>query len=101
MKTHEMRDLLYAVNVVFNNYEKQGKKVQSIWAERMHENFQIGEYDLAYEYVAMQELLLFKTMTKSDPFRLKVWRMFVTDFRRAFSFHEFEIFQRLKDANLI
>lgn len=101
MKTREMRDLLYAVNVVYKNYEKQGKKVQSIWAERMHENFQRSEYDLAYEYVAMQELLLFKTMQKSDTFRLKVWRMFVTDFRRAFSDHEFAKFQRLKDAKII
>lgn len=101
MKTREMHDLFHAVNVVYKNYEKHGKKVQSVWAERMHENLQRSQYDLAYEYVAMQELLLFKFMRKSDPFRLKVWRMFVTDSRRAFSNHEFEIFQRLKEAKII
>lgn len=101
MKTSDMRDLLYAVNVVYKNYEKQGNKVQQIWAERMHENFQNGDYDLAYEYVAMQELLLFKVMSKTDPFRIKVWRMFVTDTRRAFSNYEFEKFQRMKDYNVI
>ena len=101
MKTHEMRDLFYAVNVVYKNYAKQGKKVQGFWAERMHELFQKGEYDLAYEYVAMQELLLFKSISKTDPYRIKVWRMFVTDARRAFSDHEFANFQRLKKDNII
>ena len=101
MKTHEMRDLFYAVHVVFKNYDKQGKKVQAFWAERMHENFQKGDYDIAYEYVAMQELLLFKDMSKKDPFRLKVWRMFVADSRRAFSNYEFEKFQLMKDYNVI
>lgn len=93
MKTNEFRAINYAVNVVFKNYEKQGKKAQGIWAERMHENFQNGNYDLAYEYVAMQELLLFKMLSKTDPFRLKVWRMFVGDFRRAVSDYEFEWFE--------
>ena len=101
MKIHEMRDLFYAVNVVYKKYEKQGKKVQGIWAERMHENFKNGDYDLAYEYVAMQELLLFKFMSKTDTFRLKVWRMFVADSRRAFSNYEYANFLRLKEANLI
>lgn len=101
MKLHDMRDLFYAVNVVYKNYEKQGKKVQGFWAERMHENFQNGDYDLAYEYVAMQELLLFKMLSKTDPFRLKVWRMFVGDFRRAFSDYEFEVFERLKAYKII
>lgn len=101
MKTGEIRDLFYTVNVVYKNYEKQGKKVQGIWDERMHVNFQNGNYDLAYEYVAMQELLLFKMLSKTDPFRLKAWRMFVVDFRRAFSDYEFEMFERLKDYKII
>lgn len=101
MKMHDMRDLFYAVNVVHKNYGKQGKKVQELWSERMHENFQNGDYDLAYEYVAMQELLLFKMLSKTDPFRLKVWRMFVVDFRRAFSDYEFERFERLKAYKII
>ena len=101
MKTGEIHDLFYVVNVVYKNYEKQGKKVQEIWAERMHENFQEGCYDIAYEYVAMQELLLFKVLPKTDPFRLKVWRMFVTDFRRAFSDYDFERFERLKEYKII
>lgn len=101
MLSNEMRQILYAVNVAHKNYVKRGKKLQEIWAERMHENFQKGDYDIAYEYVAMQELLLFKTMQKTDTFRLKVWRMFVTDFRRAFSDYEYERFQRLKDYKII
>ena len=98
MKTHEMRDLFHTVNV---GYKNLGEQVQKMWALHMHENFQKGWYDLAYECVAMQELLLFKTLSKNDPFRLKVWRMFVTDSRRAFSDHEFAKFQRLKDAKII
>ena len=101
MKTGEIRVLFYVVNVVYKNYEKQGKKVQAIWAERMHENVEKGYYNIAYEYVATQELLLFKTMQKTDPFRLKVWRMFVTDFRRAFSDYEYEKFEQLKRYELI
>lgn len=101
MLSYEMRQILFAVNVAHKNYEKRGRKLQQIWAERMHENFQNGDYDIAYEYVAMQELLLFKTMKKTDPFRLKVWRMFVTDFRRAFSDYEYANFLRLKEFNII
>lgn len=101
MKTGEIRDLFYIVNVVYKNYEKQGKKVQAFWAECMRENFEKGYYDIAYKYVATQELLLFKTMQKTDPFRLKVWRMFVTDFRRAFSDYEYEKFEQLKRYELI
>lgn len=101
MKTSEIRDLFYAVNVVHKNYEKQGKKVQAFWAERMHENFKKGDYDLAYEYVAMQELLCYKSMRKNDPFRIKMWRMFVIDFRRAFSDYEYNNFQRLKELHII
>ena len=101
MKTGEIRVLFYVVNVVYKNYEKPGKKAQALWAERMYENCEKGYYDIAYEYVAMQEFLLFKTMQKTDPFRLKVWRMFVTDFRRAFSDYEYEKFEQLKRYELI
>ena len=101
MKTNEFRQINYAVNVAFKNYEKRGRKLQEIWAEGMHENFAKGYYDLAYEFVAMQELLLFKMLSKTDPFRLKVWRMFVVDFRRAFSDYEFEKFERLKAYKII
>ena len=101
MKTNGFRSINYAVNVAFKNYEKRGRKLQEIWAERMHENFAKGDYDIAYEYVAMQELLCFKMMRKNDHFRIKMWRMFVVDFRRAFSDYEYANFQRLKDFNLI
>ena len=101
MKTNEFRAINYTVNVAYKNYEKRGRKLQEIWAERMHENFEKGDYDIAYEYLAMQELLCFKSMQKNDPFRIKMWRMFVIDFRRAFSDHEFAKFQQLKQLNLI
>lgn len=101
MKIQQMRVLFRAVNVVYKNYNGIGKKTQSLWAERMHELFQKREYHLAYEYVAMQELLLFKATPKTDPYRIKIWRMFVTDARRAFSDHEFANFQRLKKDNII
>lgn len=101
MKTNEFRAINYAVNVAFKNYEKRGRKLQEIWAERMHENFAKGNYYVAYEYVAMQELLCFKCMAKNDPFRIKMWRMFVVDFRRAFSDYEFERFERLKAYKII
>lgn len=101
MRTNPICDFFYVVNKINKNYDAIGKKAQDLWAERMRENFKKGYYDIAYEYVAIQELLLFKTMKKTDPFRLKVWRMFVGDFRRAFSDYEYANFQRLKDFNLI
>lgn len=101
MKASPIRDLFYVVNKTYKNYDTHGKKVQAVWAERMHENFRKGNYDIVYEYVACQELLLFKTIRKDDPFRIKVWRMFAVDFRRAFSDYEFEMFERLKGYKTI
>lgn len=64
------------------------------WLNRSRHLFAQGDFDLAYEYIAMIELNLYLDLDKPDMFRLKLWRMFVTDFRRAYSDYEFEKLQR-------
>ena len=80
--------------------EEKEKRLQ-LWTKRFHLLFNQGSYDLAYEYMAMLELNNYLDLDKSDHFRIMLWRMFVTDFRRAFSDYEEERFGRLKNAGLI
>lgn len=76
--------------------ETKRKRLQ-FWRNRSKHLFTQGYFDLAYEYIAMLELNLYLDLDKSDPFRLKVWKMFVIDFRRAYSDYEFEKLQHFME----
>ena len=79
--------------------EAKEKRLQ-FWHKRSRHLFAQGDFDLAYEYIAMIELNLYLDLDKTDMFRLNLWRMFVTDFRRAYSDYEFEKLQRfMKEYN--
>lgn len=92
-----MRPLLHAVRRV-NKLELETKEKRlQFWFNRSKHLFSQNSYNMAYEYVAMIDLNLVLDLDKDDSFRLKMWRIFVTDFRRAFSIHEYELFQSLND----
>ena len=74
-----------------DDFDKQTTIV--LWANRYKENAQKGYYDIAFEYIAMWDLLQVKAPSKA--YRLYFWKCFVRDFRRAYSNYEFEIFQSL------
>lgn len=77
---------------------KEKEKRLQFWVNRFHHLFSQGVYDLAYEYIARVELSYFLDLDKSDDSRIMMWRMLVTDYRRAFSYYAEERFERLKKS---
>lgn len=63
------------------------------WLTRYRKRMQKGHFDIAHEYLCRAELLMVRTAPKNEPYRLTMWRLFVGDFRRAFSDYEFDKMQ--------
>lgn len=77
------------------------EKRMLFWSNRFQHLLNQGDYNLAYEYLAMLALNCYLDLDKSDHSRITLWKMFVADFRRAFSDYEKECFDRLKKEGLI
>lgn len=92
--SRDVQDLFNIVNMAYKSGPEKQAKFIKVWTDNFHKNLNIGFYDIAYENIAMHELLLFKNSKKGDEFRLLLWRMFVMDFRRAFSDYEYRLLHR-------
>ena len=92
--SRDVQDLFDIVNMAHKSLPKKQVNFLKLWSDSFYKNMEHGFYNIAYENLAMHELLLFKNSKKGDEFRLLLWRMFVMDFRRAFSDYEYRLLHR-------
>lgn len=69
---------------------KQKRSRLDFWLFRSTMCFQNNNYDLGMEYLAMVHLALFMDLNKNSSIRLSLWRIFVREFRLAFSDYGFQ-----------